>query len=281
MAEDILSAVRKGRMIVAHRGARSVAPENTMAAARRALELSAGMWELDVRLTRDGHAVVIHDPTLERTSDAPLRFPARSPWRIREFTLGELQSLDFGSWFLGDDPFGQIAKGAVSGSQLSLYRGERVLTLEDALAFTVQNHWLVNVEIKDLAGLPGEEKIAARVAALMVAAGARERVLVSSFNHRFLAEIKKLDEHIHTGVLVGSPPADPVGLMRSLGASTYHPALRALRPGHVRRLKKAGFPVLAWVVNKAAVARCLMKCGIDGVFTDFVQKFSRSRQARG
>ncbi len=274
MAEEILSALRKGSMIVAHRGARSVAPENTLAAARKALSCGARMWELDVRLSRDGHPVVVHDPTLDRTSDAPSRFAGRKPWGVHEFSLGELLSLDFGSWFIRDDPFGQIAKGAVSDSELCLYRGERVLTLEEALVFTVQNDWLVNVEIKDLTGLPGDETIASKVAALIVSLGAREKVLVSSFNHGYLAEIRKLDENITTGALVSSPPADPVQLMRSVGAAAYHPALRSLRPGHIRRLKKEGFMVLVWVVNSASIACGLLRNGVDGIFTDFAQKLT-------
>ena len=114
MSQDIVNAIRKRRLIAAHRGARSLAPENTLAAARLALAAGARMWEIDVRMSRDGEIVLIHDPNLERTSDAPGKFPGRSPWLVHDFTLDELKTLDFGSWFSETDPFGQIAAGKIS-----------------------------------------------------------------------------------------------------------------------------------------------------------------------
>ena len=104
MSREIFSAVKTGGLIAAHRGARSIAPENTMAAARTALAAGAGMMEADVRMSRDGKLVVIHDPHLARTSDGPVKFPGRNPWLVHEFTLEELKLLDFGSWFATADP---------------------------------------------------------------------------------------------------------------------------------------------------------------------------------
>jgi len=91
---------------IAHRGARSLAPENTISAARKALEVGADGWELDVQMSRDKKMVVIHDESLVRTSNVKEIFPHREPWLVRDFTLKELQELDFGSWFNETDPFG-------------------------------------------------------------------------------------------------------------------------------------------------------------------------------
>ena len=96
MSLDIESAVGNRRLIAAHRGARSLAPENTLAAARLALAAGARMWEIDVRMSGDGEVVLLHDPDLKRTSDAQSKFPGRSPWLVDDFTLDELKSLDFG-----------------------------------------------------------------------------------------------------------------------------------------------------------------------------------------
>ena len=96
---------------IAHRGARSLAPENTLAAAQKGLDTGADMWELDVGMTADGALFLIHDDTLERTSNAAQVFPQRAPWRVHEFTFDEIRQLDFGSWFVEQDPFGQIAAG--------------------------------------------------------------------------------------------------------------------------------------------------------------------------
>lgn len=276
MGHDVVEAVQSGFLNIAHRGARSLAPENTIAAARKALAAGAHMWELDVRLSRDGHPVVVHDETLERTSDAPTRFPGRRPLRVHEFTLEELKALDFGSWFAVSDPFGQIAEGNISTAEIEGFRGELIPTLEEALLFTAERDWLVNIEIKDLSGLPGDDAVTEKVAALVGLFGMCERVLVSSFNHKYLLRVKKADRRILTGPLVKTPPSDPVVLMRDLGAFTYHPATRALRLSHVQKLTSLGFGVLTWVVNSPRTARFLLRRGISGVFSDFPQRLSQT-----
>ena len=99
---------------IAHRGNRSLAPENTLAAARKGLAAGADMWELDVAMSADGIPYLIHDDTLERTSNVAEIFPERGPWPTHAFTLAELRQLDFGTWFNATDPFGQIDAGHVT-----------------------------------------------------------------------------------------------------------------------------------------------------------------------
>ncbi len=102
-------AIPKTRVInIAHRGARSLAPENTLAAARKALDAGADMWELDVCLSRDGELVVIHDSTLKRTSNVQEVFPLRRPYHVHDFTLEELHRLDFGSWYVRKTHSGRL-----------------------------------------------------------------------------------------------------------------------------------------------------------------------------
>ena len=275
MSEDIVNAIRNRRLIAAHRGARSLAPENTLAAARVALAAGAGMMEIDVRMSCDGQLVLIHDHNLQRTSDAPVKFPDRSPWLVHDFTLDELRTLDFGSWFNDTDPFGQIAEGKISLSELAEYSGEPVVTLEEAILFTIRNDWLLNIEIKDLSGSPGHESIVKKVADLVRSLGAADKVLVSSFNHHYLALVRKFDREIKTGVLADSFQSDPVQLVLELGALSYNPKFRAVRPWQIRRLKQKGFAVLVWVLNKPWLAGALFSMGADGIFTDFPQRFSR------
>jgi glycerophosphoryl diester phosphodiesterase len=270
----------RSRLIAAHRGARSLAPENTLAAARAALASGAGMWEIDVRMSRDGEPVVIHDRDLERTSDAPRRFPERSPWLVGDFSLSELKSLDFGSWFATADPFGQIAAGKVSLSTLAKYSGEPVLTLEEAILFTLHNDWLLNIEIKDLSGQPGHESIAQKSVDLVRSLGATEKVMISSFNHHYLALVKRLDRSIKTAVLVNRFQSDPVGLAVELDVFAYNPGLRAVQPWQIHRLKQKGFRVLVWVLNSPWLAKTLFAMGADGVFTDFPQRFFNDEPER-
>ena len=134
---------------IAHRGARSLAPENTLAAARKGREIGADLWELDVAVTADGELVVLHDDTLDRTSNVAEIFPDRRKNLVYSFSMAELRRLDFGSWFVKTDPFKQIAAGAVSQAEQDKYKGEPIPTLREALVFTRDNHWRVNIEIKD------------------------------------------------------------------------------------------------------------------------------------
>lgn len=277
MHQDIVSALKSGRALtIAHRGARSLAPENTLAAAKRALAAGADLWEFDVRVTRDGELILIHDMTLKRTTDVSLKFPERYPWYVHDFTLAELRSLDFGSWFAEADPFGQVLAEAVSQDDLARFLSESVPTLEEAVLFTLQNHWLMNIEIKDLSRLPGHETVVEKVIALVRSLEATERVIISSFNHRYLSRVRAIDASIATGALVNRAPQDILKLMRDLGARTFHPRLLAVRPRQVRELRQNGLNTLVWVVNRKRVAQALRGIGVDGFFTDFPQDFSKN-----
>jgi glycerophosphoryl diester phosphodiesterase len=273
MALEIRDAFRK-RLIAAHRGARSLAPENTLASARAAFASGAGMWEIDVRMSRDGELVVIHDPDLTRTSDCRRKFPDRSPWLVGDFALCELKTLDFGSWFARVDPFGQIAAGKVPLSSLAGYSGEPVLTLEEAILFTVRNDWLLDIEIKDLTGQSGHESIVQKVVDLAKSLGATKKILISSFNHDYLRHVKKLDRGVKTGVLENRFQPDPLRLAIELDAFAYKPGLRAVRLRQIHELKRKDFYVIVWTLNSPWLARTLFAIGADGIFTDFPQRFS-------
>ena len=91
-------------MNLAHRGARSIAPENTLVAGRKAFEAGADMWEFDVQLTADKKPIVVHDRTLTRTTNVEEVFPDRSCYKVDDFTLAEIKQLDAGSWFVREDP---------------------------------------------------------------------------------------------------------------------------------------------------------------------------------
>jgi glycerophosphoryl diester phosphodiesterase len=258
-------------LIIAHRGARSLAPENTIAAARKALELGADMWELDVGMTADGELLVIHDDTLTRTSNVKRVFPERRPWSLAEFTLEEIRRLDFGTWFTEQDPFGEIAAGAVSPTEIESYLGEPAPTLREALVFTREHKWGVNVEIKDLRQTPGDSRVVPKVLALLEELDLVDRVLVSSFKHRYLREIGRSNPRIATGALMKKAHADPKALLQRLGAQAYHPSLSAFRREQVSGLRVHGLQVNVWTVNDPEVMKSLMNAGVTGIFTDFPQ----------
>jgi glycerophosphoryl diester phosphodiesterase len=259
---------------IAHRGARSLAPENTLAAALKAFETGAPIWELDVAMTRDGRLLVIHDTTLQRTSNVETVFPRRRPWNVRDFSLEEIRRLDFGSWFMEEDPFHQIRAGAISAAEQESFRGLAAPTLGEALELTRQHGRCVNVEIKDLSGTSGHRRIVPEVLSLIDAMGMKENVIVSSFNQDYLAEARGLDSEILLGVLTNRSLRHPLDTLRRLGALSYHPKISSVDRQEVGLLRKEGFHVMVWVANDSETFRHWIHEGVSGIFTDFPQNLA-------
>lgn len=257
---------------IAHRGARSVAPENTLLSAQKGWELGADLWELDIAMTSDQDIVVIHDDTLTRTSNAAEIFPNRAPYEVHTFSLAELKSLDFGSWYLKADPFGQIAAGNISKEDQETYKNARIPTLREALEFTKSHQWSVNVEIKDLTGKPGDSVIVEKTVALISELQMENRVIISSFNHSYLERVKKTGAQIATAALVSTPAPDPIQLLDRLGAKAYNPSLKAENAATFAALRAAGKEINVWTVNDEVTMTRLINMGVTGIITDFPQR---------
>ena len=221
-------------------------------------------------LTADNVPLLIHDATLDRTSNVREVYPGRRPWPVADFTWQEIQTLDFGSWFARSDPFGQVAAGRVSREELARLKGEPAPSLAQALAFSKEWGLLVNLEIKDLSGRPGPDP-AALVAGLVAEMGMLDRVLLSSFNHAYLRTIASLQPSLALGALVRNQEKDPVGLVRELGATSYHPRDNHISQAQIRDLVRAGIAVIPWTVNRPSRAKALFMAGASGIITDFPQ----------
>jgi len=269
-------SVKTYPLIIAHRGARSIAPENTLAAAQKAIETGADAWELDVQLTSDGVPVIIHDKTLSGTSDIKHinDFSGKNPWPVHKFSLAELRQLDFGSWFVRKDPFGQIAGGAVSEEDIRTFRKIPALTLGEALIFSKKAGFRVNVEIKDLSGLPGDSIVVGKILEIVEASEMNEHVVISSFKHIYLRQSKASNPDISIAALTDSRYSDPIVLLRRLGAEAYHPRSDIINPETVSMLENEGFHVNIWTLNDPASVEKFVKAGISGFFTDFPQRFT-------
>jgi len=265
-------------MNIAHRGARSLAPENTLAAARQALAAGADMWELDVTLTADGELIVLHDDTLNRTTNVDALYPLRAPWKAHTFLLNEIRELDAGSWFVRQDPFGQIASGAVTREVCDSYRGEKIPTLEEALLFTRDNDWRVNIEIKDLGKAPGNRIIVERVLYLVRKLEMAEQVLISSFNENYLIRSKQMSPHVETAALVAMPAVLAARKLKYLHAKAYHPRKGAISPLRIRSLQQQGFAVNVWTVNEGSDLKRYIEWGVDGLITDFPQRLQAMKK---
>ncbi len=263
---------REPLKIIAHRGARSIAPENTVAAAQKGLEAGADGWELDVAMSSDGVLVLLHDDTLDRTSNAFQVFPDRLPWNVYTFSMADLNQLDFGSWFIEKDPFKQITAGNVPTSDIESFKDLRISTLEEALRFTLENNWWVNVEIKDATGTIADKVIVPKIVALIEELQMKDHVIISSFNHEYLRQVRSLSPDLAIGVLMSGPVMDPVALMRELDAQAYHPSYKITDPKQVRLLRKAGYDVNVWTVNEEKEMLALIEMGVTGIFTDYPQR---------
>ncbi|MCF6267521.1 MAG: glycerophosphodiester phosphodiesterase [Desulfuromusa sp.] len=265
--------------ICAHRGARSIAPENTLLALEEARLCRADLWETDVQETADGELVLFHDQTLERTTDVATRaeFADRNPWNLTEFTFAELQRLDSGSWFLQSDPFETVAKGEVSEVDFPAIKTQRISLLRDALNDCRNHDFPVNLEIKDQTGTAADETIVGKVLNLLRETHTEQLVLLSSFNHDYLRQAKLLNPTITTAALVEkNHPENLVAYLHALGVEAYHPDQRITDSTLIRQLTASGMRVNLWTVNDLERAQYFSKAGATFICTDWPQRMANS-----
>lgn len=260
---------------IAHRGARSLAPENTLQAARKALDSFADMWETDLAVSADEALILFHDDALTRTTDVRTVFPDRAPWNVTGFSLAELQKLDCGTWFLETDPFDQIRAGRVSKEEQAAYRYTRIPTLEDALIFTREASWRINVELKGLASpmesFPVVERVLALVDRLKLAS---KHLVLSSFNHDWLRKIKDLRPDIEVQALIGRSMVKPLD-WGDLEFKTYNARYTLVDHRIIGKLAEKGVAVNLWPVNAERDIQRFIAAGAAGIMTDFPQRLAR------
>ncbi|MGB2982639.1 MAG: glycerophosphodiester phosphodiesterase family protein [Candidatus Bipolaricaulia bacterium] len=259
---------------IAHGGASSLAPQNTLAAGRKAFAIGADVWGVDVRPSADGCLVLMHDDTLDRTTNVEALFPERAPWTVASFTLEEIRRLDAGSWFIDEDPFAQIEAGNVPEVVFLAYVGEPVPTLREALEFVATHGGLIDVEVKPL-GEASREGIAARLVDLIHETGTAGRALVSSFDHDLLREVKRLDPSIPIGALAVLAPPNTVEYLDALAADVYLPSVVGFLGDLLGRLAERGIKVFVWTHNTESQLEYAIDLeGVAGIYTDFPQRLA-------
>ncbi len=134
--------------ILAHRGASMIAPENTLIAADLAAQLGAYGFESDVRISKDGIAFIMHDETLQRTTNVDEVFPGRDANLAEDFTLDELKDLNAGWWFILQDPFGTVKEGVMPQSTVSQYQEQQIPTLEEVLQLVKKNGMVLMYDLR-------------------------------------------------------------------------------------------------------------------------------------
>ena len=261
--------------ICAHRGARSIAPENTLMAMGKAHLCGADLWETDIQETAEGELVLFHDQTLERTTDVRIspEFSVRSPWPLAEFTFAELQKLDAGTWFLQSDPFESIASGEVAKDDFSAIRTQKIPRLDDVLGKCRQDDFPINLEIKDQTGTRADRTIVRKILDLLKISDTEQLVLISSFNHDYLRQVKQLNASIATAALVEKKHPDNLLIyLHNLEVDAYHPDQLITDAALVRQLANAGMRVNLWTVNDPERAQYFINAGATFICTDWPQR---------
>ena len=249
---------------IAHRGARAHAPENTLQAFDLALKMGADMIELDVHPTADGHVVVHHDDDVLRCTDAAQRFPRRASYFISDFSLAELRELDAGSWF-----------GDVAGTI-------RIPTLDEVLAIAEADSTFVNIELKMIPRMYRE--LVPRVIECVNRARAAHLVLLTSFDHQALREVRARSAEIATGVLSSDRLADPVEYLAALDADAYHPSCDAIGAyaadgmldyDTIQALHGVFKQINVWTCNEPQRMQQLVDAGVTGIITDYPKRLQK------
>jgi glycerophosphoryl diester phosphodiesterase len=237
---------------VAHRGSSGSYPENTRIAVEKAIEAGVDMIELDCQLSKDGHIVVFHDEKLRRT--------ARAKGYVRGKNLSELKKLDVGAWFRRS------------------MKGERILTLEEALDI-LDGKVVLNVDIKSTGrNVPGIE-----LQLLFVLSHYEylERCVISSFDSRVLRRVRELGPDTRIGILHGKGiKENPFQLAREIGAESLHIQKELATAPVLERAAELGLKTLVWTVNDLREMEKFLALGVDGIISDFPEKFWKIRQKR-
>jgi glycerophosphoryl diester phosphodiesterase len=229
-------------VIFAHRGASAHAPENTLAAFELALAQNADAIELDVKLSADGVAVVIHDPTVDRTTG--------SHGQVKDLSFKQLRSLDAGGFFS------------------EKYRGEKIPSLEEVFE-AVGKRTFINVELTNYR--TPRDSLVETVCMLVKKAGLQKRVLFSSFFASNLSKARAYLPDVPRGLLAVN------GFLgawaRSFGFNfggyqALHPYLKDVSAQQVQRVHRLNRRIHVWTVNAAEDMRRLFDWGVDAIFTD-------------
>ena len=224
----------------AHRGASGYAPENTLPAFELALEQGADGFELDVQLTRDDEVVVIHDETLERTTDG-------HGW-VADHSLEDLKKLDAS---YGHEKFA----------------GTRIPTLAEVCALVGDTVTTLHIELKN--SRMAYKGLEERVLEIVEEHDMTHRVVVSSFNHYSLRHLVGLGSELPLGALYSEPLWKPWQYANKLGATAIHPSLAATRRKIVEKSHENDLAVHVWTVNEPDDLKRMISLDVDAVITNY------------
>lgn len=241
-------------LIIAHRGASAYAPENTMASFLKAIAMKSDGVELDVHMTKDKALVVCHDERVDRTTNGK--------GFIKDFTLKEIKRLDAGSWF-GDE-----------------FKGERILELEEVLDLIKDNDMLLNIELKNAPILYEgiEEKAIEKIASYKM----EDRVIISSFNHYSLLEVKKINPKVRTGALYMAGLVEPWIYAKRIKVDALHPLFyNLMAPDFAKGCLENGIMLNPFTVDDEGYITAMVKFKVNGIITNYPDRAIKIRNNLG
>ena len=235
-------------LVIAHRGANKYAPQNTLAAFKKAYELGCDGFETDVHITKDGKVVICHNYTIDETSTGK--------GKVADMTLDELKGYDFGSYYS------------------KKFEGTEIPTLDEFLSFVeTTDISVLNIEIKS----PKEAETAIVKETIKAVKGHNlfDRLLISSFDPKLLIEAKMIDSKCKTGFLYSlkSPTLLQMAwrqlrFTKSIGCDAVHPHHVFVNKKFVEDAHNMGIKVNPWTVDGVFTIDRLLKIGCDGIITD-------------
>lgn len=229
--------------LIAHRGASAYAPENTLAAMREAKKRGARWVEIDVKLTRDGYPVIIHDHRVDRTTDGR--------GLVAGMTLQEIRALDAGSWF---DP---------------AFAGEKVPTFEELIETVLALDLGLQVELKPT---PGDDAQTAEIACatlLRYWPNGRGRLFLTSFSERSLSRAAQLMPDVPRAFAVVVPPSNPRALLAEVNCQILHCTSDLVDADVLARLNDSGIEFAIATINSVEDAKRLLAGGAQTILSDY------------
>lgn len=219
--------------VCGHRGHSVGAPENTLAALRVNRDMGGTTAEIDTVLTADGEIVVIHDLSVDRTTDGT--------GIVADMTLAQVRALDAGSWFD------------------SAFAGERIATLSEVLTLSHEIGLGLEIEVKEKRNLP---KYTDRLVQVLADTESLSHVMAISFDHVYLRHLKARLPGLATGGIVHARHGDPVGVAQSAGLDELCIDLAVFHPDDARALHDAGIAIRCHAYNPGALA-LMAAAGLD------------------
>lgn len=255
----------KENLIAAHRGFRANRPENTMSAFKESLH-KCDFIELDVGFSKDNVAVIIHDDSCERTSDIIDFIEYKDKFNVCDLNYDELLKLDFASWFIDQDPYNTIKNSVIRKSDITK---QEIPTLKEVLSFCKENNMPVNIEIKDLSKTKFHKTAAKNVIQIILNEQMQDLVLISSFNHGYLKEAKKIAPFIQTAALQEKEhPKELLNYLKELKVVAYNCDNEIINEEIINILKKENIYVNVYTVNDQKRKKQLFDLGVNSIFTD-------------